>query len=538
MVFAEVHIDDAVGAILAHTLRTGALVIKKGTKLAAADIANLKAANVDSVTAALLEAGDMGEDQAAFAIATALGGSGVDVSKPLAGRCNLHARSGGVLDIDAAVINALNASGNGVLCSTLQPFAVVEAGQAVATLKVIPYALHGASYDALLRTVGLGAINVLGFNAKRVGLILSEVASGKQSLLDKAGEVIAARVETLGGEIVHNVRIKHEREPLAGAIRAAVELCDVVLVLGAASTVDVSDTVPSAIVEAGGEVELFGIPVDPGNLMVMAAVGRTPVIGLPGCARSPRMNAVDLVLPRLFAGMDVGADALLGMGVGGLLHDVKERPQPRETHEHVADGAVSPDLISGVVLAAGQSKRMGKQNKLLMDVGGRPLVRRAVETALAAGMDDVVVVTGHDADLIRGALSGLDVRFVHNPHFADGMSTSLRSGIGGVSRHASGAMVILGDMPEIAPETLIKLTKSFVASGSEQICAPFYDDGNGARRGNPVIWPREFFAEMMDCSGDFGARELLSRFAERLTKVKCDDAGIHKDIDMPEDMNG
>ena len=533
MIFGWVPTEEAIGAILAHTLRVENLVLKKGTVISENDIANLKAANVDGITVARMNPGDIGEDDCALIIASKLCGDGASVSKPQSGRCNLQATSEGVLDINIAAVNSLNNSGDGVLCSTLPSLDVVGCGRTIATVKVMPYAIERHRCEALVNNISNSAINVRHFYPKRVGLIMSEVESGKDSLPAKALEVLSARVETYGGKVVHDARVKHETEALSNAIRAATGQCDLVLVLGGASTVDIGDTVPSSIIAAGGEVDLFGVPIDPGNLMVMGRAGKVPVIGLPGCARSPKINGIDLVLPRLFAEMDVSKETILSMGVGGLLHNVKEREHPREIHKANKEKTLLLQQIPAIVLAAGQSKRMGKQNKLLIDVGGMVLVRRVVENALAAEFNEIVVVTGHEADLIRKSLSGLNVRFVHNPHFEDGISTSLRSGIGAVAGDASGAMVMLGDMAQINPETMVKLRLNFVKAGHKNICAPY----NNGRRGNPVLWPSELFADIMDCSGDVGARELITIYKDRLLKIDCDDMGIHKDIDTLEDVN-
>jgi len=533
--FGKIKIDDAVGAILAHTLRSGELVIKKGSVLTSAHLKEIKAAGIDSVTAASLETGDMGEDDVAHAIATKLAGNGVGITDATSGRCNLYAKTSGILNLDIATINELNASGGGVLCSTIPSFAVAEAGQTIATVKVIPYAVAGGIFDALLKTVssvGSSAINVQSFKNKRTGLVLSEVAGTKQSILDKALEVISARVETLGSEVLHNVCVAHEREPLADAVRVAAEICDVVLVLGGASTVDIGDTVPAAIIDAGGKVDLFGIPVDPGNLLVSGTIGNVVVLGLPGCARSPKMNGVDLILPRLFAGMDISPETLLGLGVGGLLHDVSDRPAPRESH-HTARASNKGANVAAVVLAAGSSRRMGAENKLLKEIDGQAMVCRVVEAAKKSSAGMVIVVTGHQAAEIRSALKGMDVTFVHNAHFEEGLSTSVRAGIGHVPGDCSGALMVLGDMPSVSSDIMNTLIDTFNSHDATAICVP----SNNGKRGNPMVWPREFFPDMLDLAGDTGARKLAERYNERVVEVDVKTEGIFLDVDTLDDLD-
>ena len=170
--------------------------------------------------------------------------------------------------------------------------------------------------------------------------------------------------------------------------------------------------IPAAVEAVGGRIEHFGMPVDPGNLLLVGERRRAPVIGAPGCARSPKENGFDWILQRLLAGLPVGREDITGLGVGGLLMEIVTRPQPRD--EPVAN---RQQRIAAVVLAAGRSTRMGGANKLIAEIGGKPLVRIAVEHALASRARPVIVVTGHERERVEAALAGLDVRLVHNPGF-------------------------------------------------------------------------------------------------------------------------
>src|SRR6185312_16690162 len=187
------------------------------------------------------------------------------------------------------------------------------------------------------------------------------------------------------------------------------------------------DVIPAAIEHVGGAVEHFGMPVDPGNLLLIGKAGNVPVLGAPGCARSPVENGFDWVLMRLLAGLKVSRSDLTGMGVGGLLMEIVTRPQPR-----VPTATDGNRNISAVVLAAGRSTRMGGPNKLLAELRGKPLVRIVTEQVLASKASDVTVVTGHQADEVQRALQGLKVRFVHNPEFASGLASSVKAGIAAV----------------------------------------------------------------------------------------------------------
>jgi molybdenum cofactor cytidylyltransferase len=317
---------------------------------------------------------------------------------------------------------------------------------------------------------------------------------------------------------------------------------DLLLIAGASAIVDRRDVLPAAIEASGGRLLHFGMPVDPGNLLLLAeteVAGRTiPVLGLPGCARSPKLNGFDWVLQRLIARLPVTRDDIMGMGVGGLLTEIASRPQPRDKavgdSEAAVGGAVrqaqhAPN-IAAIVLAAGQSRRMGPENKLLAELDGVAMVRRVADTVAASDASEVVVVTGHEADAVATALSDLSVTLSHNPDYAEGLSTSLRAGLGGVSAAADGALIQLGDMPKVKPETLNRLIAAFNPVEGRAICVPTF---NG-RRGNPILWGRRFFADLSNVSGDAGGRQILSDFAELVCEVPTDDPGILTDVDTPD----
>jgi molybdenum cofactor cytidylyltransferase len=298
------------------------------------------------------------------------------------------------------------------------------------------------------------------------------------------------------------------------------------LIAGASAITDRSDVLPAAIVAAGGEIEHFGMPVDPGNLLLLARLDGRPVLGLPGCCRSPKLNGFDWVLERLAAGIEVTGRDIMRMGVGGLLMEIASRPQPRE-----AEGAAAgPPRTAAVILAAGQSRRMGGPNKLLLPIGGKPMVRHVVEAAMASRATPVVVVVGHQQHEVRQALRGLKVQFVANPDFVAGLSTSLKAGLDALPASVDGAVVCLGDMPRVTATLIDRLIGAFNPVEGRGIVLPTW---NG-KRGNPVLWARAFFAEMHGVAGDVGARHLIGQHPDAVVEVEAEDDASLVDIDTPE----
>jgi molybdenum cofactor cytidylyltransferase len=324
MRFGTVPLAEAEGAVLAHSLTAGDLRLRKGRRLAAADLAALAAAGVAEVTAARLDPGDVAEDAAAEALAAALvpdpAAAGLTLTAPFTGRVNLVAAADGVLRVDRAAVDALNGGDPGITLATLPDRARVRAGQMAATVKIIPYAVPGtelARAVGRLATACAAPIRLHRFRPGRAALILTTTPGLKPSLLAKAAEATRARLAALGQTMAPPLTVAHETAAVAQAIAEADG--DFVLILAASATSDAADTCPAALLAAGGRLVRFGMPVDPGNLLFLGEHAGRPVVGLPGSARSPASSGADWVLERLAAGLAVTGADIAAMGVGGLL---------------------------------------------------------------------------------------------------------------------------------------------------------------------------------------------------------------------------
>lgn len=539
MRFGDTPIDEASGAILAHSRRADGINFSKGRILSDEDIARLKEAGVSTVVAARLDADDMHEDEAAATVAKALAGEGIDVTAAFTGRCNHFAREAGLAVLDHERIDALNELDESVTVATLPPFARVEPRQMVATVKIIPY---GAPKTAVARAVGVAKeanrpmISVAPFHAMRAGLVQTKLPGTRDKVLDKAVGTTTKRLTSLGSTLNGERRVAHDAKAIANAlVELKSEGCDLFLIAGASAIVDRHDVVPAGIEGAGGKVIHFGMPVDPGNLLLTGELDGMPVLGLPGCAKSPKYNGFDMVLERLAARLPVGRAEIVRMGSGGLLAEIPTRPQPRDETEADEAGPQQAPRVAVLVLAAGRSTRMGGPNKLLAEADGAPLVVHAVKAALASQAVEVVVVLGHMADEIRPAIEKAlpvkaRVRFVTNPDFADGLSTSVRTGIAALGPNIDAAIVQLGDMPGVGAPLLNRLMAAFSPVEGRSICVPTV----GGKRGNPVLWARRFFAEMGNLSGDSGAKHLIGEHADLVCEVEMTGEAAITDIDTPE----
>lgn len=533
MIYATIPISDAEGAILVHSMRAEGVSFKKGRVLSPDDLAALAAAGIASVTAVRLEAGDVPEDEAAATLAAAIAGSGARVAASFTGRANFFAEADGILVYDRARLDAVNLVDEALTVAALPAFETVTARQMIGTVKVIPFAAPRAALDQARATALAEGplLSVAPFRPHNVGLVATRLPVTKETVLDKGRKVLDARLNAMGSAIGKELRCAHDEAEIAAAVSALLaEGYSPVLVFGASAIADRRDVIPAGIVAAGGEILHFGMPVDPGNLMLLGRHGSTPVLGLPGCARSPALNGFDWVLARLLADVEVTRADIMRMGAGGLLKEITTRPQPREGKSSPKPAA---PRIGAVVLAAGKSSRMGATNKLTAEVEGRAMVLRAVEAAKLSGAAPVIVVTGHEADAVRAALAAHpDVQFVHNPDFAEGLSTSLRTGAAALPAGLDAAFVCLGDMPDISAAHLARLLAAFDPDEGRTICVPTV----GGKRGNPVLWGAAYFAELQGLKGDTGAKHLIGEHAEAVCEVPMPDDAALRDIDTPEEL--
>ncbi len=525
MKFARVPVAESLGAILAHGTRLPGKLLPKGTVVDAATIEILHAAGITHVVAARLESGDVGEDTAAAHAAACFGGTHLRVASAETGRANIFAISPGLLRVTRAPIDAFNAAHEAITIATLPDATPVRAGDLLATIKIIPFAVPATALAAACRAAQTNPLRLAPFRAHAVGLVISTLPGLKESVLAGTEDVTRARVVARGGALCGVHRVPHTAAAMQAAIASLIaDSAGMVLIAGASAVVDRADVAPAAIIAAGGQIDHFGMPVDPGNLLCLGHIGAVPAIVLPGCARSPKLNGIDFVLDRLFAGEPLGRTHIMAMGVGGLLKDTPTRPAPRTSRQ-------PSSAIAAIILAAGLSRRMGPRNKLLVpDDTGVPMVARTLAQVQASPARPIYVVLGHQADAVRAALPPTGINYITAPNYADGLAASLRAGIAALPASISAALVFLADMPMITPAIIARLIAAYDPTEGRLIVVPT----NRGKRGNPVLWDRRYFPDILSLQGDTGARALLGRYAQAVVEVEVADEAVLIDFDTPE----
>jgi molybdenum cofactor cytidylyltransferase len=537
--FGSVSTDQAAGAILAHSIGLPKGRLRKGRALSAADVAALTGAGIATVTVAQPEPGDVLEDEAARRIAAALApdpaGQRISVSAPFTGRANLYAEAAGVLRVDASAVRALNGIDEAITLATLPDHERVAPRQMLGTVKIIPYGVPGRAVEraeALLRERA-AAGRVLGVHAlcaRSAHLILTRTPGMKPAVLEKGAEAVRMRLRALGIDHIAETTVDHDMAGLSAALAAAARrAAELTLILTGSATSDRGDVGPAALVAAGGRLLRFGMPVDPGNLLFLGELSGRPVVGLPGCARSPKLNGADWVIERLACGLDVSSDEIAAMGVGGLLKEIPSRPEPR------GGGATAPQrpTVAAVLLAAGSARRMAGRDKLLEPVGGAPLLRTLVDRLGSSAIDEVVCVLRPDDPARSAALGGTGARIVTNPRAAEGMGTSIAAGVAALGPAVDAAVILLGDMPEITGADVDRLVAAFDPEEGRAIVRAVSADGAGAG-GHPVLFGRRFFEALRGLEGDRGARAILAEHPEFVVDVTLAGRAAETDLDTPE----
>jgi molybdenum cofactor cytidylyltransferase len=329
MKFGPVPLSQAAGAILAHSLTLPEGRLRKGCVLGDAEIAQLEQAGFSDVIAARLEPGDIGEDAAATRLAQALvpdaARAGLHLGQAATGRVNITATTPGVVEVLPDRIHALNAVDPMITVATVPEYQRTAARSMVATVKIISYAVSESALEAACHA-GQSALRLRPVTKATARLIQTVISPDDTG--DKGQKVTAGRLSRMGVTLDAPCLVPHQISALTHAIQDSPQ--DIILILTGSATSDPHDVAPEALLQAGGQVTHYGMPVDPGNLLFFGSYQGRPVLGLPGCARSPALNGADWVLERMLCDVPVTPADIARMGVGGLLKEIPLRGRLRE----------------------------------------------------------------------------------------------------------------------------------------------------------------------------------------------------------------
>lgn len=314
---------EAIGHVLVHNQAgpDGRRVLRKGTVVTDATRATLESLAVAEVYVAVLTEDDIHEDEAARRLGALVEGHGLTASKAATGRVNLIAEQAGLVKIDHEGLLAFNER-PGITLATVANNSPVGAKQVIGTIKIIPYSVPRAELEAAEAAGGRHAplVQVRPFTVSKAILITTGSEAARDKVTGSFSQSLRGRLAHFGTALVDGPYVAEDEQAIGDALRTALAGdAGMILVAGETSIMDADDITPRAIKATGGEIVQYGVPVEPGNLFLLAYHQDIPIVGAPGCARSPSYNVIDMVLPRLAAGEKLTRRHLIELGHGGYL---------------------------------------------------------------------------------------------------------------------------------------------------------------------------------------------------------------------------
>tara|TARA_B100000686_G_C16802814_1_gene987378 strand:- start:1665 stop:3245 length:1581 start_codon:yes stop_codon:yes gene_type:complete len=520
MFFGNISLDKSEGNILAHTLNINNKRFSKGKIILKEDIKFLKNNGFKSIICAVPNKNDIHEDKIAKILGKLFVNNSIVTEDPHTGRVNILANKSGLIIIDEKVINKFNATSDSITIATLNNYSKINKGDMIATIKIIPFYVSLLILKKISNSYLKKTITIHPFKQKNVGLILSHSEKENSKLNQISIKRINDRLNLLNSSLTKIITCKHDTYEISKNIKILKKQpIDLILILGASAIVDIKDKIPKAIQLAKGCIIRFGMPVDPGNLLLLGKIKNIPVIGLPGCARSPSLNGFDWVLERLLVDKNISSQNISNMGVGGLLKTINKNKTKIKKYN-----------ISNIILAAGQSKRMKDKNKLLLDINNKKMIQNVIDSAINSNANNNIVVVGYQYQKIEKYIKD-NITITMNKEYKKGLSSSLKKGISTLPEDCDAVIIILGDMPKINTHLINSLINGFNPNDNKYIVTPTY---NG-KRGNPILIGRKYFPDILKLKGDIGAKDILNKNSKYIHKIPQKNSSSLIDIDTNQD---
>ena len=529
------HLDpkESKGSILAQSYNLSERKLSKGTRVSKAIVELLNKENIKTILCAVPHENDMDEDAAAEAISNAIDRNRLYAEEASTGRVNFRTPALGVVRYNRELIKKINLVDESIAFSIVEHNQLLAKNDLIATLKIIPFFVSKIYVERVVTLLSKHEIfKIHRLEEKKVGFIQTYYDWQKRSIFKATSNVTRSRLDALGCLLKKEALIPHDHESLCSEIKSSIDSgAQVLLISGASAITDRSDYIPKAILSVGGEIIQYGLAVDPGNLLLIGKIGGTTVIGMPGCARSPKLNGFDWVLQLLMANIPITKEELADMGAGGLLMEIASRPLPRALSKSVNK---REKKIMGVILAAGNSTRMGKDNKLLRNVGDASLVRNTAVEMLNSDVDSCSIVLGYQSDKVAEVIKDLNISLILNPLWQEGQASSLKAALNTLDDTYSDLLIMLGDLPGVKSRHINTIIEEHLSTNNRRskITIPSF---NG-KKGNPVIWGRSFFPDLSNLEGDVGGRALFNHHPAAINLLDMDDPAVVTDTDTPEDF--
>ena len=526
MNFGNVKVHNSLNGILAHTMTIEGKKFLKGRIISKEDQEYFIKHNIDNLICAKLSKKDIHEDDAANILAKIFNNTTLALEKAFTGRANILANKSGLLVIDEDKIHKFNKTSNSITIATLNNNSKVKKGEMIATIKIIPFSIEEKSVKIIEKLNFKKSLFIHPFKDQKCALLLTHLNKENIKLNYISEKKIKDRLEKLNCTLELVNTCEHDTKKITENIKYFLnQNINIILILGSSAIVDINDKIPEAIKNANGNIIRFGMPVDPGNLLLLGKIKKIPIIGLPGCARSPSLNGFDWVLERVLSGNNISDIDISNMGVGGLLKTINKR--------EISNSKDKKYKITNIILAAGQSKRMLKNNKLLIKINKQSMIDKMVSTSLNSSADSTVVVLGYQSDIIQEIIQNKEIITIINKDYKKGLSSSLQCGISALPDDCDAAIIILADMPNIKSKIIDSLINNFNPQKNKSIIIPTF---NG-KRGNPILLDRKYFPDIISVKGDKGAKDIIVNNKNSILEIPQKDSSVLNDIDTKEDLS-
>ena len=516
---------ESEGYLLFHSVFVKKGRLRKGKIISADDIEAIVEAGIKEIYVGEIESNEIDENNASRVIAQAISSNNFSLSPTFSGKTNITSKYDGLVQVNESNVLKINQISSNIAISSLNNHDIVYRGDHVLSIKSISYSVKKLHLNKIVNFLNKKKlISLKRFKPLKFGIIYSNSVNEKDSLIEKTKKSIRTRITDYNSSIMVECTSNHDFSSLKESIEKLINMdLDVILLFLSSSVCDYNDIVPQIITKIGGKIKSYGMPVDPGNLTLSGCFGGIEIIAAAGSARSESLNGLDWHLNCLHASIKTNQKMVNSLGVGGLLKDVDSAIKRKKISKKIV---TKKPNIAAVVLCAGESKRMGEINKLLLKVNDKTIIRNYVENISKSNISEVVIVTGHQSKDIELELKNYDLRFVFNNDYKKGMSTSLKAGIKSLGKTIDAVMICLPDMPLIGICEINKLIEYYNPSIGNEICIAT----SHGQRGNPVLWDKKYFKALMNISGDKGGRDLLPTFIDKAIEVNLGEAVVF-DID-------
>lgn len=539
MFYFEFDVNHALGIRIAEEIRFEGKVLGKGHELTEEDIIQLKLSGITKVFGAEMGENDISNETALGIIAAKICGNNTAYSIGKNGVCKIVAVKDGVFVCADDRVAKFNRLSHNLILNTIEPYAIVKSGEVIAELELTLPVIEQKMVDEIIFSLSgnIELISVAVQEKKKTALIYAKLYNDALET-EHFTNIVTKLVKDfseLQFDFQNEYNTRHTIDDVGNAVQKAVDDGnDVIFILSGQKSVDAKDVIPSALNSYVDELVNLTIPQVGASDLIIAEKRRTKIIALPY-----NYDKIDSKLTNHFIKLAIVNERLhtydFARPQNVLLSAGQALPDPEKETLFTADNkklAKGEANIAVVVLAAGIGSRAGR-NKLMLEVDEKPMFLKTVEAAVKSKASPVFVITGYNNTEVEEFLEDIDVNVIYNPSFRAGIKTSIALGIKSVPGFCDGALLLPADMPNITPEFINKMIKSFKKKEEKQVCMATWK-GN---KYNPIIWSKSLFGVADIVPENAHLRSVFMEHSDYTNLVEAPNDKLLLDVNFPNDID-